>query len=58
MITNNAEITYADDDDNPTTAPIVDQDDDLSNVDGSSDDTSEVVTDGDIDDEGTGTPGT
>lgn len=35
-----------------------DEDDDLSSQDGSSDDTSEVETDGDHDDEATGTPGT
>lgn len=58
IITNNAEILAADDDEDPTNTPLVDQDDDLSSVDGSSDDTSELATDGDHDDEIAGSPGT
>jgi len=46
MITNNAEITNADNEYN-----LIDADDDLSNQDGSSDDMSELPTDGDHDDE-------
>ena len=52
MITNNAEISDA-----SNALGYVDEDGDLSILDGSSDDTSELVTDDNIDDEATGTPG-
>ena len=57
-MTNNAEILYADDDDDPSTPAIPDADSDLSSQDGSSDDTTELGTDNDHDDEAPGTPGT
>ena len=53
LITNNAEITQASNEYGET-----DEDGAISIVDGSSDDTSEVATDNDIDDEAPGTPGT
>ena len=49
VITNNAEITSA--------LGGIDEDGDLSVIDGSVDDTSELGTDGDVDDEAPGTPG-
>lgn len=52
-MTNNAEITDANNE-----YDMVDEDDDIANQDGSSDDTSEVDTDGDQDDSFPGTPGT
>lgn len=52
-LTNNAEITSADDDGNPATTAPVDEDSPI-NASGSSDDTSEVATDNDIADDSTG----
>lgn len=47
LLTNNAEITDA-----YNTDGLIDQDDDIASIDGSSDDTSEVGTDNDINDDG------
>ena len=54
LITNNAEITSAITTD-PLHSALVDEDDDLSVIHGSSDDVSELATDNDVDDE-TGFP--
>ena len=53
LLTNNAEITSA-----TNALGLTDQDSDLTTIDGSIDDTSEIGTDDDIDDEAPGTPGT
>jgi len=52
-IVNNAEITEASND-----LGLIDEDDNILNVDGSADDTSELDTNDNIDDDGPGTPGT
>ncbi len=57
-LTNNAEIIAYDDDNDPTTTPMEDEDSPISTIDGSSDDESELDTDNDTDDEAPGTPGT
>ncbi len=50
---NNAEITAATNDEG-----LTDEDSDINNIDGGTDDNSEVDTDDDVDDNGPGTPGT
>lgn len=53
VLTNNAEITDAN-----NSEGLADEDNNLADIDGSSDDTTELPTDNDTDDEATGTPGT
>jgi uncharacterized repeat protein (TIGR01451 family) len=52
LLTNNAEIVGA-----TNAAGLIDEDGDIATVDGSNDDTSEIATDNDVDDEAAGTPG-
>ncbi len=56
-VTNNAEIIYADNDGDPTTPAPVDEDSPLTDISGGVDDATELLTDGNIEDEAAGTPG-